>query len=463
MKINARTRLFLRLNNLIFILLLLMLGSLLAWLSEQYPYYSDWTHSAKHTLNQHSNEIITKLIHPLHINIYVEQDDVSRKAITQLMHKLERVKDNFTYKLINPYFVPDKAQSLNIKETPDGRLLTVLEVHYQNRIEHYQQLAEFLTETELTLLLQRVARTTKHKLVFLQGHGERKPDSMANHDLGLWGRELSQSGFTIESWHLSQQAHIPTDISGLIIASPEVNLLQDEVKLIKNYVQNGGNLLWMLEPQQTLYGLEPLANWLNLTVLDGVLVDPNSWVGANNPGMLVLSTNNYVHPLLSDFIADTLFPTAAGLLLQAPSPDWEVAAILQTASEVWATKHNLDGEVIFNPEQDLDGPFNMAVSLNRIMTDEQDEQHEQRILIIGDGDFISNTFIGNGGNLDLSLRMINWLVAEDEFINLPTAQTEHKLQLSSEMFILLALWFIIILPLTLLLSGFLIWIKRRSA
>ncbi len=459
MKITSRTRLSLRINNLIFMLLLLTITALLAWLSTEYVYQADWTRNAKHTLTHPSQMILKQFSDPIEITVYIENDEMNRKMVADLIAKYQREKHDITIKFIDPYTVPDKTKSLNIKMTPQGKLFAVLELRYQNRIEIIQQLAELLTEQEISKTLQRLARNQKHHIAFLQGHGERKPSGKANHDLNSWAQELASTGFEIQSLNLSQQTEIPENIELLVIANPQVNLLTGEIDLIKQYVEQGRHLLWMLEPNESLHGLEPLAELLNLTLVAGVLVDPNSWVGSNNPGMLVLPALSYhsPHEILANFQQDTLFPNAVGLQL-TPSEEWETVDLLTTAPEIWSETNTLEGEVLFNQDQDIDGPLTIAIAITRNL-----EQIQQRILLLGDGDFISNTFIGNGGNLELSLRMLNWLVQDDDFIEIPVqTNTESKFYLNPTTFNLLAIFFIIILPVSLLITGMLVWLKRRK-
>lgn len=463
MKITSRTRLSLRINNVTFMLLLLAITALLAWLSTQYVYQADWTRNARHTLTAPSQAVLKQLPDPIQMTVYIEDDEMSRKWIGDLIRKYQTEKDNFKLTFIDPYTVPDKVKDLNIKMTPQGQLFTVLEMHYQGRTETIQQLVEFLTEQEISSALQRLAHNQTYTIAFLQGHGERKPQGQANHDVGLWAQELSNAGFEIQTLNLSQQTVISDEIQTLIIASPQVSLLTGEINVLSQYVQKGGNLLWMLEPNEPLHGFEPLAAQLGLTVTPGVLVDPNSWVGANNPGMLVLPAFSHIapHVILAGFQQDSLFPKAAGLQLE-PAEDWEAVNLLTTAPEVWSESKELKGEIRFDEDQDIDGPLSIGIALTRETTD--DMPTEQRILILGDGDFVSNTFIGNGGNLELSLRMLNWLIQDDSFIDIPVQTTDDtKLSLSPTMFNFLAIFFVIILPISLLMTGMFVWLKRRKA
>jgi len=85
------------------------------------------------------------------------------------------------------------------------------------------------------------------------------------------------------------------------------------------------------------------------------------------------------------------------------------------------------------------------------------------VVVIGDGDFISNSFIGNGGNRDLGTRIFDWLLADDALITIaePVA-TDRTIALSGPALSVLSFAFLLVLPLLLAASGLWIWRRRRK-
>ena len=45
------------------------------------------------------------------------------------------------------------------------------------------------------------------------------------------------------------------------------------------------------------------------------------------------------------------------------------------------------------------------------------------LAIVGDGDFLSNAYLGNAGNLELGLRLLRWLSREDRMLKIPPRLT----------------------------------------
>ena len=87
---------------------------------------------------------------------------------------------------------------------------------------------------------------------------------------------------------------------------------------------------------------------------------------------------------------------------------------------------------------------------------------QQRLVIIGDGDFLSNTYLGNGANLELGLNIMNWLTLDDTLVAIPPhVAPDRQLDLSETALALLAGLFLFGLPGALLAGGvWMVWRRR---
>ena len=115
-----------------------------------------------------------------------------------------------------------------------------------------------------------------------------------------------------------------------MLAGPQVDLLPGEVKLITQYVKNGGNLLWLADPGD-LHGLMPLASSLGISFESGVIVDPTTqMLGLNDP-RFALVADYPKHEITNNIEALTLYPQTVGLKL-IPLPGWISHKLLRTES-----------------------------------------------------------------------------------------------------------------------------------
>ncbi|MBD3610472.1 MAG: ABC transporter, partial [Gammaproteobacteria bacterium] len=72
-------------------------------------------------------------------------------------------------------------------------------------------------------------------------------------------------------------------------------------------------------------------------------------------------------------------------------------------------------------------------------------------------------YLGNGGNLKLARNIFNWLLEQDEILKLDTAKANDiRLEIGTTGLALMAWIYMLVLPLLLLLSGIVIWYRRRQ-
>jgi ABC-type uncharacterized transport system involved in gliding motility auxiliary subunit len=460
MRVTRKSRLRLRLENLVFYALLLGATGLLAFLSTRYHVQLDWTVSGRNTLSEASQALLGRLEGPVAITAYAREDEVLRGRVRDLLERYRRHKADLDLSFVNPDTAPDRVRELGI--TVDGELV----VELGGRKEHVQT----LSEQALTNALQRVARGGDRHVVFLTGHGERDPRGQANHDLRDWARQLEQRGLQVETVHLAETGAVPEHTSVLVIAGPQVKLLPGEAVLLLGYLEHGGNLLWLADPGG-LQGLEALAQQLGVELQPGTIVDPTTQLfGIDNPAM-TLVTQYPLHAVTEHFDLVTVFPMAAGLTARPVAP-WQSEPLLTTAGRAWSETGELAGEVRLDPGKDVEGPLDVGVALTRPRESAQTADAPpgaaaqsgatQRVVVLGDGDFLSNAFLGNGGNLDLGLNLINWLSSDDELIAIPARTSpDTQLVLSEVAVATIGLAFLAVLPLGLAAAGFVIWYRRR--
>jgi ABC-type uncharacterized transport system involved in gliding motility auxiliary subunit len=290
----------------------------------------------------------------------------------------------------------------------------------------------------------------------LEGHGERKLDGIANHDLGEFGRQLQQKGLKLNSLNLALAQEVPTNAAVLVIASPQSDVQPNEVEKVQRYLHAGGNLLWLIDPEP-LRGLDPLAETLGLVLTPGTVVD-FAVRPRNGPPVFAVATSYGNHPITAAFRYNTLFPYARHIGL-SESEEWRVTPLIEVAQRGWVEMGALEEKPTFDKSRDLPGPVTIAAALERTVGDRQ-----QRVVIVGNGAFLSNTYLGNGGNLQLGTAIVNWLTAEDTLLAIePRPAADSRLEIGQMTLYAIALGFLLALPLVFVATGAIIWWRRRRA
>lgn len=452
MKITRSTRRQLQLQNLIFLVGLLLAAGLLGWLSTRYNIEADWTRGGRNSLSVDSRKLLEEMEGPVHITAFARETPELREHIRDLVARYQRHKPDIELHFVNPDAEPERVRELGI--TLDGELL----IAYNGRSDKIQE----LSEQSLTNALLRIARPSTRKVVFLTGHGERNPLGQANHDLGQFGKLLSDKGIHVETLQLAETPAIPQDTSLLVIADPRTPLLPGEVRMINRYLKQGGNLLWLVEPGG-LAGLEPVAETLGVELLPGTVVDATTRLfGIDNPAFAIIP-DYPMHEITRGIEGRiTLFPQACAIDVNAPQ-GWEAQALLTTLDRAWTEIGPISGTIRFDQDSDERmGPLDIGYLFTREQGEEEPST-QQRVALICDSDFISNTYLGNAANIDLGLALFNWLNHDDRFIAI-TARTasDVNLELGETARMTIGFGFLFVLPLLLLSTGVGIWWRRRN-
>lgn len=425
---------------------LLLLMAVVAWLSVQHPVLIDITANNRNTLSTPSIQLLQRLSAPVNITAYIKRGLPLRNQLSDLIERYSRIKPDVTVKFVDPTEQPEQIRALDIGA--EGAIL----VEYQGRSEKIT----FVNETSLSNTLLQLLSTEKHWISFLTGHGERSPIGTANFDLGDFGKRLKQLGYTAQPLNLSSLPAIPDNSSFLVIAGPSVPLLAGELDIIKHYLQQGGNLLLLTEPDSTL--VKPLLDELGVQVLPGTVVDNKSKLyGINNASFVLLNSYETPHAITKNLETMTLFPTS-GALSMSSSP-YTPVKLLNSSTEAWNETGELTAVINFDAaKSEQMGPLTLGLALTRKIATKQ-----QRIVVMGDGDFLSNAYIHNVGNLDLGLRLIKWLSFDDNSIDVPARMApDNRLQLTPLSIAVIGFGFLMILPLILVISGWWIWRQRKK-
>jgi ABC-type uncharacterized transport system involved in gliding motility auxiliary subunit len=337
-----------------------------------------------------------------------------------------------------------------------------MDIRYRDRSERLK----VLSETEFSNALLRLSRARERIVAFLEGEGERQPLGKANADLGQFVAALADRGLRAVPLPLANTGKVPENADLVVVANPRVALAPAVANELVDYVDRGGNLLWLTEPDENA-GLDALADALSIRVLPGTVVDASgSAFGLGDPSFVALAKYP-PHAVTRNFLLTTLLPQPAALA-QLANPAWDVKPILRSSDKSWNETGHIPkaGEAADTIRQDADageiaGPLDLGFALSRISP--RPDKKEQRVVVIGDGDFLSNSFLGNGGNREFGQRVFDWLTGDDDQISVPDKSApDRALSLTQAQLGAISVVFLVAVPLVLAASGLLIgWRRRR--
>jgi hypothetical protein len=242
-----------------------------------------------------------------------------------------------------------------------------------------------------------------------------------------------------------------------VLASPVLDFSERERVVLETWLARGGAMLWMTEPDSPDTHAS-LARSLGVSLPAGLVQSTaGARHGVKDKRLLVLDSDPKVstahaHASTKGLRGIVLMPNAAALEWQ-PHPPWVTEPLLETNKDSTRTRDS--GEILAR------GPQTIALALHRAGSD---KGREQRVIVVGDGDFVSNTYLGNGDNQALATQWVDWLTGNDGLLGIETRLApDVALEFTRWQQATLALGFLGFLPLGLAGIGLWLRLKERHA
>lgn len=450
MKIFLQLNFWLHRHTWVYTLLLLGVVGVAGVLSQRHYWQLDVTQNGRHTLSPASTNVLRMMPGPVTVTAYATLQDAQlgdlRQPIRDFVARYQGIKSDVTLNFVDPLAQSGLARKAGVRI--NGEMV----LSYSERSEHLTT----LNEQDFTNTLMRLVRGHERRIMSVSGHGERRLDSVAPHDLGELGRQLEYKGFRSVSSSLALVPEVPAEVDVLLLSMAHTPVPPGETDKIKRYLARGGNMLWLLEPG-SLQGLQPIAEVLGLALTPGEVIDPAAREAGFAPATAIIAQYG-PHAATEQFNLVTLYPHARAIGMN-DDPGWHVTPLIETSERTWVENGAADERASFNEDQDIPGPAVIGWALER-----QLENISQRVVVIGSGDFLDNATLGNAGNLDLGLNLFNWLTGDAKLINIQPKNTlDATLNVSKTGAMALATGFLVVLPLSFFTIAFLVWRYRRNS
>lgn len=438
-------------------LAVLVILGLINFLATRYQTRIDFTETRLHTLAPQSRQIVQNLSQPVKVWVF---DRNQNSQDRELLENYRRQGSQFSFEYVDPQARPGLAQKFGVRTFGD------VYIEAGNRRQFVQSVGQGrLSEVQLTTKIQQVTSDRAGKVYFLQGHGEVAIGEQSKLSSAL--NTLKDRNFAAEPLNLVQQTTIPQDATVVVVASPKQGLFPQEVKALSAYLDRGGSVMLLLDPNTNPNLDSLLQNW-GITLDERVIIDPAGQAIGFGPAFAVV--DNYgQHPITQDFGNNLSIFGGARAIDSKPVPGVEATPILQTSAESWAESNLQSQPLQFNPQSDRKGPLTVGYALSRVVSAKPEanappKTTQARMVVIGNAQFAIDGLFEQQLNGDIFLNSISWLSNQDDSQTLsvrPKEQNQRRLNLTPLQINLLGWISLVILPLIGFASAVLLWWLRR--
>lgn len=428
-----------------------------------------WDLTAKkiYSLSAQTETALKNLQHPVKIIAFVEAG--VPEPVEALFQRYAQQSEKFSYEFKDPRKAPDLTAQYQIRQGQPAAVLLSQGPHESHAVLNLQRLGNpQIAEQELTNGLLKLSTVGTQKLYFVVGHGElplepvgQGEDAMLASLVGV-KRILQDEGYAPEALNLVQRAEVPRDASALVIAGARSRFTEPEKKLLADYLEQGGRLLYFGEAQVDA-GLGELLAQYGVQVEPGLVADPK--VSPDQPYVVIspFFGEHELTRLLQRSQANVVFATTRALtilkegLLAGATP----TALVLTTPYAWL-ETNLTQEPTLD-DNERAGQLTLAVAVTRSTVGAPGKRgDEARLLAFGDSDLLTGTF-GYEPNRNLVLNGFAWVTQQAQKITIrPPDRDISTLDLTNESLGTIRLLSMDVFPTLLMAIGLTIWRTRRA-
>lgn len=455
---SARRSTRLGANSLLMVVLFLAILVIVNFIFSRNTFRFDLSETGKFSLADQTVKVLKNLEREVKVTGFFQDTSRERQEFKDLLESYRYHSNKLSYEFIDPDRKPAVAKQYGITQYNT----VVLESGKQET--RIKPEAGAVTEERFTNALIRVSREERKAVYFLEGHGERRIDEADQDGYSQAKESLEREGFEVKALSILKEGRIPQDAAVVVIGGPQRMFVGGEKEAIRQYLQNKGQLLLMMDPQEQTGLDDLLAEW-GITLGPEIIVDasPNLMLlGFDASNALVM---NYTgHEIVKDLRLATLFPVSRPILF-SPSGIQEVdyQPLAKTGPDSWGETDFRGRQVRFDPVQDRKGPLDIAAALEFRKAEEgESESATGRVVIIGDSDFATNGFFNFSGNSDFFLSAVHWLAEEKDLISIRPKEAKASplilTQTQGRIFFYIP---VVVLPAVVIFSGVTIWRRRK--
>jgi len=443
----------------------------------------DLTREGVFTPAPQAENVVDRLHQDVTLTYFYQAQDREGRRAKDMVEVLGRRNPHLHVRTIDPDKQPTVADTYGVRiynaavlET-DGRKIQVMSTD----------------ENQIALGILRILRERVTTVCFIEGHNEYPVDNfefhthfegvaghghgegasavvqMRAHGAGRMRRALESFGYEVRKIVPATLPAIPADCAVVVDVNPRTTYLPGESDALIAYLAQGGSALLMfdlgfvVEPRLSA-GLREVG----VVVDQDVVIDPLDHY-STDPEVLAVPVYE-LHPITRN-LALSFFPGIRSLALSPPPPGVTSAPLFRSSEQSYTrpvlpvAERQPGGDVAAPAAVAATGPPGrrvLAAALEGTWPGAASGSRPFRLVVVGDGDFASNSFLPYMANGDLALAMVRWLAREEQTPSVAVRMPVPPLVLLTKsqmqrIFLLIE----VLLPLSVVAIGAVVWWRRR--
>lgn len=404
------------------------------------------------------------------INIYVLQDEKNKDEVfDNTLKKYEALSKHIKVTYKNPVKSPNFYKqytsgdiSMNSVIVEGQKRYKVIDYSdiYETEVDYstYQEnTTGYDGEGQITSALDYVTKDDMPKAYAIEGHDEQTLDSG-------FQSAIEKQNITIDSLNLLNVDKIPQDAEFVMVMAPKSDFSEDDANKVMEYAKNGGKLFittsLVENIEKSMPNFQKILDCYNTKIVNGTIIETDANHYYQDP--------TYLLPDVQDtFLTDGVYqkkyafmPYAQGITVNE-NDDVTLISLLKTTNSAYSKLDLSNAQSLEKTMEDQSGPFDVGVYVKKSYGDK-----ESGLFLFSSINFFTDKadkMVANA-NLTIFTNCISEYIesAESAVVVPSKSYNVETLTISSGNALIIGLLLAVILPITLMVIGLVVWLNRRK-
>lgn len=435
----------------------------LNYVPEQYSSF-DLTENKLYRLTEETKNFLADLSEDVTVYVLAEEgagDENLEKTLEQIGDQSGHVRVSYVSPAKNPNFYQNYTQeapvsnSLIVEGEKRSRVVSFDDIYaYEMDYTTYSyQTTGYDGEGQIVSAIAYVTTEDMPVLYAVGGHGELElEDKFVN--------AIEKENVSCEQLMLYSVDEIPEDAQGVILNAPTGDYSEDDAKKVIDYLKKGGNALiipTMTEEEMTNFN--SIMDFYGISEVEGTIVEQDRNFYYQNPYYLF---PNIESSEVTETLTDSLVfaPFSMGLSYDDTLEDTAYTPLLTTSGSAFSKTDITDTSDYSKGENDIDGPFVVCVEAEK-STEDGSVSHA---FVVGGESLFTGAAddMAPGNNVKLFAGMISKLADHESSVVIPVKSLSMpNLTFKAQTAYIAAVLCVVVIPLATLVTGLVIWLRRR--
>jgi hypothetical protein len=442
----------------------------------------DLTREGVFTPSKQAGDVVDRLRRDVKLTYFYQSQHQEGLRAKDMVEVLGRRNPHLHVRTVDPDKQPTVADTYGVRiynaavlET-DGRRIQVMSTD----------------ENQIALGILRITREHTTTVCFIEGHNEYPMENfefhthfegvaghghgegasaivqMRFHGAGRLRRALESLGYEARKITPATLTAIPSDCAAVLDVNPRTTYLPGESDVLTSYLAQGGAAVLLYDLGFILEArLAAALRRVGIVVEQDVVIDPLDHY-STDPEVVAVPVYER-HPITRN-VALTFFPGIRSLTLLAPPPGVTSTPLFLSSPQSYARGVQEMAERRPGRESAASsaippgaaGRRTLAAAVEGAWPGADAGTKPFRMVVVGDGDFASNSFLPYMANSDLALSMVRWAIREEQAPTVAVRMPVPPLVLLTKsqmqrIFLLIE----VLLPLSVVAVGAVVWWRRR--